>query len=1101
MISRFSNKLPLRFVLIVPFILQIIAVVSLVGWLSFRHEQQAINDLATQLMSEISERIVQHSQTYLEMPHQVNQSNQNTITLKLFSIQNLAHWDTYLLQQLEFFHSVNTIMIGNEKGELIGVERLDDGTPVLINRYDDPRIHSWYKSAINAGKPRWTNIFPNITQSTPNIGAVQPIYDQKGHLDGVLFSTMRFSQISDFLINLKMGETGQIFIIERSGLLVASSTAEKPFINQERFKATESYHPLTQSTAKYLLAHFGTLNKIQSSVQLDFKMDGYRQFVQVLPLSDDKGLDWLIVLVIPEKDFMAQIERNTRITLFLFFIALFTAILVGFLTAKWIIQPILSINRAAAQIAQGKWEQILLPVERYDELGELAKSFNRMAAQLKTSFYVLEFKNTELQHLNKLKDEFLANTSHELRTPLHGIISIAESMIETDELNHNTKSNLAMIVSSGKRLAALVNDILDFSNLRDQRLELHQKAIKLREFTEFVLLVNKPLIGQKPVQLINAIDSDLPLVNADEDRLQQILYNLIGNAIKFTDKGQIDIFAQVQIVPIQNGETHYNHNGEFFPFDKEESKKEDKEAEEGYEKYLAITVSDTGIGIEEDKLDRIFESFEQAEGSISRKYGGTGLGLAVSKQLVQLHGGEIGVKSTYGVGSQFTFTLPIAEKQVQAPLSVIKHSLSKVHANSSVSRLLDQQSTTAPTFPSTVTKTIVNKGHFTILIVDDEPVNLQVLKNYLSLQNYNIVQATSGIEALALMKNNFKPDMILLDVMMPRMTGYEVTQKIREKWQADDLPILLLTAKDQVSDLVIGLKTGANDYLTKPISKEELLARIKTHLHIKELQVHALRLAATEAVNKKIMESIQYAKIIQSSLLPYDEQVKTYLPKSFFIWKPRDIVGGDMFYTESFEDGFIVVLMDCTGHGVPGAFMTMIASTHLKRIVKDEECHEPSEILKRLNFLVKTSLQQDTEHVQSDDGLDAIICFVKPHQKLLTFAGAKLPLYYINNNKINVIKGDRQSIGYKKSDLNFQFTAHIINIEQGMSFYLTTDGFIDQLGGSKRFPFGKKRFKQLLMKNTHKSFDEQAEKLLQTFNEYQGDNDRMDDVTVVGFGF
>jgi signal transduction histidine kinase/serine phosphatase RsbU (regulator of sigma subunit) len=980
-------------------------------------------------------------------------------------------------------------MIGNEKGELIGVERLDDGTPVLINRYDDPRIHSWYKSAINAGKPRWTEIFPNITQSTPNIGAVQPIYDQKGHLDGVLFSTMRFSQVSDFLRNLKMGQTGQSFIIERSGLLVASSTAEKAFINQERFKATESYHPLTQSTAKYLLAHFGTLNKIQSSVQLDFKMDGYRQFVRVLPLSDDKELDWLIVLVIPEKDFMAQIEINTRITIFLFLIALFTAILVGFITAKWIIQPILWINRAAAQIAQGKWEQILLPVKRYDELGELAKSFNRMAVQLKTSFYALEFKNTKLQHLNKLKDEFLANTSHELCTPLHGIISIAESMIgTTDELSHNTKTNLAMIVSSGKRLAALVNDILDFSNLRHQRLELQRKAIKLRELTEFVLLVNKPLIGQKPVQLINAIDSDLPLVNADEDRLQQILYNLIGNAIKFTDKGQIDIFAQVQIVPIQ--ETHYNHNknGDKFPFDK-------------YEKYLAITVSDTGIGIEEDKLDRIFESFEQAEGSIFRKYGGTGLGLAVSKQLVQLHGGEIWVKSTYGVGSQFTFTLPIAEKQVQAQLSVIKHSLSKVHVNSSVSQLLDQQRATVPTFPSTVTKTTVNKGSFTILIVDDEPVNLQVLKNYLSLQNYNIVQATSGIEALALMKTNFKPDIILLDVMMPRMTGYEVTQKIREKWQADDLPILLLTAKDQISDLVIGLNTGANDYLTKPISKEELLARIKTHLHIKELQVHALRLAATEAVNKKIMESIQYAKIIQSSLLPHDEQVKTYLPKSFFIWKPRDIVGGDMFYTESFEDGFIVVLMDCTGHGVPGAFMTMIASTHLKRIVKDEKCHEPNEILKRLNFLVKTSLQQDTEHVQSDDGLDAVICFVNPRQKRLTFAGAKLPLYYINNNKINVIKGDRQSIGYKKSDLNFQFTAHIINIEQGMSFYLTTDGFIDQLGGSKRFPFGKRRFKQLLMKNTHKSFDEQAEILLQTFNEYQGNNDRMDDVTVVGFGF
>jgi len=376
-----------------------------------------------------------------------------------------------------------------------------------------------------------------------------------------------------------------------------------------------------------------------------------------------------------------------------------------------------------------------------------------------------------------------------------------------------------------------------------------------------------------------------------------------------------------------------------------------------------------------------------------------------------------------------------------------------------------------------------------------------VLNNYLSLQDYRVVLAKSGPEALGLIDENFQPDAVLLDVMMPVMTGYEVTQKLREKWQADELPILLLTAKNQVTDLVRGLGAGANDYLTKPISKDELLARLTTHLHIKKLQTEAVRLGAIEAVNKMIMESIQYAKIIQSSLLPNLVQVKTYLPNRFFLWMPKDVVGGDMLYAESVAEGFIVAVIDCTGHGVPGAFMTMIASTNLKRIIREETCHEPAEILKRLNFSVKTSLQQETEHAQSDEGLDAAICLVKPHEQRLTFAGAKLPLYYIHNDKLTVIKGDKKSLGYKKSDLNFTFTNHTVNIEEGMSCYLSTDGFLDQLGGPKRFSFGNKRFKNLLLENCHYTFDKQSEQLLQVFNEYKGDNDRQDDVTVVGFGF
>ena len=221
-------------------------------------------------------------------------------------------------------------------------------------------------------------------------------------------------------------------------------------------------------------------------------------------------------------------------------------------------------------------------------------------------------------------------------------------------------------------------------------------------------------------------------------------------------------------------------------------------------------------------------------------------------------------------------------------------------------------------------------------------------------------------------------------------------------------------------------------------------------------------------------------------------------------WKTSKIICGSVLTkvcqnVEPVTDGIIISVIDCTGHGVPGAFMTMIASTNLQRIIREEACYDPAEILKRLNFAVKTSLQQDTEHAQSDDGLNAAICLLKPDVKCLIFAGAKLPLYYIQQEQLIMIKGDKKSLGYKKSELDFTFTNHTVDIEACMSFYLATDGFTDQLGGLKRLRFGPKRFKNLLLENQPYTFEQQSSKILQTFNEYKGDNDQQDDLTVVGF--
>ncbi len=297
----------------------------------------------------------------------------------------------------------------------------------------------------------------------------------------------------------------------------------------------------------------------------------------------------------------------------------------------------------------------------------------------------------------------------------------------------------------------------------------------------------------------------------------------------------------------------------------------------------------------------------------------------------------------------------------------------------------------------------------------------------------------------------------------------------------------------------------------KELEQKRLLAELlekKVEERTRELNK---TLEDVRSANMKITDSLHYAELIQRSLLPNPDEVKICLPESFFIWMPRDIVGGDIFFVDFFDNGFIIAVIDCTGHGVPGAFMTMIASSGLKRIIKDEGCYNPGEILKRLNFIVKTSLQQDTAYALSDDGLDAAICVVRLKESYLTsfdliFAGARMPLYYTLNNEITTIRGDKKSLGYKKSDLDFDFTNHTVTVEKGMRFYMATDGLQDQLGKDEtsRFGarcFGKKRFKELLRKNSYLPFEEQQEAILRAFDEYKGENERQDDVTLVGFGF
>ena len=386
-----------------------------------------------------------------------------------------------------------------------------------------------------------------------------------------------------------------------------------------------------------------------------------------------------------------------------------------------------------------------------------------------------------LEQANQVKDEFLANTSHELRTPLQGIIGIAESLQDRNGLDQEWKDNLALIVSSGERLSHLINDLLDASKLKYHELSLDIEPIKLWEVTEAVCQVST-VIYEKPIIIKNNVPVDLPLIAVDEMRLQQILYNLLSNALKYTHKGEVQITAE------ENDE------------------------------HVSVSVRDTGIGISKDDLKVIFDSFKRGTNIEEVSVTGTGLGLNITRQLVALHGGEVSIESILDTGTTVSFTVPIYNER-----SDVDSQTTLVNPD------VNWQQKVANEFAHSSQDNSTGK----ILLVDDESLNVHVLYNHLRFANYETFVAYDGEQALEMIQTHPDFDLVILDVMLPKLSGFQVAKQIRESYSFTELPILMLTAKSQTQDIIAAFNAGANDYLTKPCSKEEFLARTNTLLSLK----------------------------------------------------------------------------------------------------------------------------------------------------------------------------------------------------------------------------------------------------------------------------
>jgi len=383
-----------------------------------------------------------------------------------------------------------------------------------------------------------------------------------------------------------------------------------------------------------------------------------------------------------------------------------------------------------------------------------------------------------------------------------------------------------------------------------------------------------------------------------------------------------------------------------------------------------------------------------------------------------------------------------------------------------------------------------------ILIVDDASENIAVLGGILS--DYKRQVASNGEKALKIAFGDNKPDLILLDVMMPEMDGFEVCRRLKENPGTKNIPVIFITAKTEVEDETQGLALGAVDFIPKPISPPVVIARVKNQLELlaarEILEAQNNELAQR---NKYITDSINYAKRIQSAILPSPDVMDRLFPEHFLIFLPKDIVSGDFYWLSEINDKKIFSVIDCTGHGVPGALMSMIGNTLLNEIVNIMQIFSPGEILNLLDYAIIKELRKDINR-ETYEGMDMVVGVFNENANKITFATAYRPVYYFQNGVFKEIKGERKSIGDPKKKIIYN--NYEIEINTQTDVYLFSDGIPDQ-NNSEDKKFGSARFKNLLLLNHLKAPVEQKNIIQKEFLEYKGEEPQRDDVTLMGIRF
>lgn len=628
--------------------------------------------------------------------------------------------------------------------------------------------------------------------------------------------------------------------------------------------------------------------------------------------------------------------------------------------------------------------------------------------------------NEDLKELDKLKSNFFANISHEIRTPLTLILSPVESVLQGDYDNKIDNKFFENLQRNAIRLLKLINNLLDFSKIEAGQMNMKIQEVDVVTFIRnYIVSVHSAAESKGITMNFVSMSSSIPLL-IDIEKTDKIVMNLFSNSLKFTDKGG---FITVTV-------------------------RED-------EKNCYIEFEDSGIGIPPAKIESVFDRFSQVDAGSTRKYEGTGIGLALVKEFVELHCGSIKVKSRFinespeDHGTVFTVSIPKGKEHFEGKENIQYIESEELEESITDYRFFGMREMTDLKRDKGSGQQLHdsdNKYGTDILIVEDNS-DMQNFLKFLLQKYYNVHIAENGEEGYKIALE-LKPALIVSDVMMPVMNGYEMTKKIKEDNNLKRTPVIMLTAKSDISSKIEGIEYGADDYLTKPFNSKELLTRIRMLLKTRNYE------NAIERRNNEIEEDLKIARLIQHRLLPQSiPDISGYKFHPTYI--PMDKVGGD-FYDFNSNGNFIeIFIADVSGHGLVSAFISMIAKMAFDSIYIKHSC---THVLYQLNDILCNS-------TVNSNYMTTFFCMIDRESNVMRYsnAGHLSPIVYRKkNDAFYELKARGKPLGWFPE---LQLEEEQIQLEQGDRVLFYTDGITECMDGDKQL-FEEERFRGFIRKNS-----------------------------------